>query len=963
MKKLLLIAALIVALMFPILGGAVELNNITSRGVDGNLVFYDVSGNAIMTLDAANRKLSFPSGSLLETLGTTITIGNISYTVPTNNGAASQFLQTDGDGVLTWAGGASTAWDAIGDATAAGTVAMTTYAQILTSTKTDGDMFNIQGLGAFGDVSVVRIEQKTGLATDGTVLEVVSADADVDALLVTANATDIIQVYGSGAIKINSLEFDVSETTGSITINDGGDLGQISIEGTVLDINSLDFVGAGAITAAASSAITINPNAGNAAGEDLIITAHNIQLTAEGAITMSPDAAVTTALTITDTDYTNALSVGDNAILGTTGVITYSNWSINADGDFAGVDATFTGAVNVGIWKQDAVVASTATTTITVDGTTTGGVTIGGTSEGTITLGKTGGTAATLVNLPASVDLVLVGGDLTVTDTENADMVTFTNNTMTTADLVTLSASGTRTSDNVIEIVDGATTATTIGITATTMTSGDGIRYTNAGAGILTGAAFVANVTGAFTGYYFLGESAGTDEFTVKKNGATVIAGAASTDMLTITAGDLQITAGDIDLDLGFITVDNTADEANYIKRNFNGAGTAAMLTIEDTHASADKATLNIVSNGSAATALKIDQTGTGNAIALDINAAGDLPVIDIDASAARTGDVINVLMTNQEAERGLVFTGAWTGTNAEGLIDLYSSAKIVAGASMLRIDNDTAQASDSATGYMLNIDDDTLVATTPTVYAVSINSNANGALSVSKGISLFTDAVTFTAMSVHNGGLDVNEDVDIDFDANDEEVSISTSAEIAAASSGLGLVTIASTLADVTTTNYLLKLQYVDDDDANADFFVCTDDSGVNDDELFKIAYDGSVTAAGNLALTGKATIGGMIVNTPMTFAFTTEANITDPLTSTVVLLDGDDDADNDAIDLQNGTTAGQIVIFIAAVEIDASDTCTIAMTDTTCTNCPAIVFDAVGESATLVWTGTTWVVTSLRQ
>lgn len=679
MKKLLLIAALIVALMFPVSGGAAELLNVTSAGVDGNLVFYDKSGNIIMTLDAANRKLSFPSGSLLETLGTTITIGNISYTVPTDNGAASQFLQTDGSGVLSWAGGASTAWDDLGPPDALKTHAMTTYAQTFTSTKTDGDMFNFQGLGAFGDVSVMRIEQKTGLATDGTVLEVISADADVDALLVTANSTDILQIYGSGAIKINSLEFDVSETTGAITINDGGDAGQISIEGTVLDINSLDFVGAGAITAAASNAITINPNAGDAAGEDLIITAHNLQLTAAGAMTLSPDGAVVTAITITDTDYTNALSVGDNAILGTTGAITYTNWNINADGDFVGVDATFSGAVNVGTWKQDAVVAATATTTITVDGTTTGGVTIGGTSTGTVTLG--GG--ATLVNLPSTVDLVLAGGDLTVTDTANADMVIFTNNTMTTADLLTLSATGTRTSDNVIEIVDGATTADTIGITANTQTSGNGISYTNTGLG-LTGAALYMAITddNGFTGYYIRAFDGAANDFSVRRYGATVIAGnAKGTDALTLTAGDILVTSGHIDMTTGNLAVAEgtidatvTTDIAHSINRNLAAAGSAAALTVAEQNAASTQVALAVTNAGTVGTGLTVTTSGVGNATGTSLVHSGDLATLAITAGAARTGDIITVNMDNQLAEKVIAIdAGAWTGTAGEGAIEFVS--------------------------------------------------------------------------------------------------------------------------------------------------------------------------------------------------------------------------------------------------------------------------------------------------
>lgn len=45
--------------------------NVSSKWVSGNLVFYDKSGNIICTYDGTNRKVSFPSGSTLESLGTT----------------------------------------------------------------------------------------------------------------------------------------------------------------------------------------------------------------------------------------------------------------------------------------------------------------------------------------------------------------------------------------------------------------------------------------------------------------------------------------------------------------------------------------------------------------------------------------------------------------------------------------------------------------------------------------------------------------------------------------------------------------------------------------------------------------------------------------------------------------------------------------------------------------------------
>jgi hypothetical protein len=133
----------------------------------------------------------------------TFKVGAVTFTLPTVDGTANQVIKTNGSGVLSFtSAGAATAWDDLGAPDAAKTHAMTTYAQTFTSTKTNGDMFNFQGLGDFGDVSVVRIESKTGNPTDGTVLEVVSHDTDADALVVTANSIDALKVNGAGTVTV-----------------------------------------------------------------------------------------------------------------------------------------------------------------------------------------------------------------------------------------------------------------------------------------------------------------------------------------------------------------------------------------------------------------------------------------------------------------------------------------------------------------------------------------------------------------------------------------------------------------------------------------------------------------------------------------------------------------------------------------------------------------------------------------
>lgn len=223
--------------------------------------------------------------------------------------------------------------DDIADPDANSAIDLTTYTLTMDSGAVAGDMFVKELTGNFGDISGVLIEQKTGSPTDGTLLELKLANAEEDPDFVS---------FKEGAQEKFKIDAD-----GIVTIDDDGDAGAVIVEGTNLDINSLDFVGAGAITGAADSAITINPDSGDAAGEDLIVTANNIQLTATGAITMSPDVAVTTALTVTDADYTNALSVGTLAIVGTTGIIDYTNFDVDTDGSMICTNIDASGTVTV----------------------------------------------------------------------------------------------------------------------------------------------------------------------------------------------------------------------------------------------------------------------------------------------------------------------------------------------------------------------------------------------------------------------------------------------------------------------------------------------------------------------------------------------------------------------------------------------------------------------------------------
>jgi hypothetical protein len=118
------------------------------------------------------------------------------------------------------------------------------------------------------------------------------------------------------------------------------------------------------------------------------------------------------------------------------------------------------------------------------------------------------------------------------------------------------------------------------------------------------------------------------------------------------------------------------------------------------------------------------------------------------------------------------------------------------------------------------------------------------------------------------------------------------------------------------------------------------------------------ALTGIDDIRTRGGLTVGTILAVTPQSLEVTTEADIT--LTSSLLLLTGDNDADNDAIDLQDGTITGQQLTIIGVALIDGDDTITVNMADTTCTGCLTVLLDEIGDTWGLVWTGTTWATVS---
>lgn len=302
-----------------------------------------------------------------------------------------------------------------------------------------------------------------------------------------------------------------------------------------------------------------------------------------------------------------------------------------------------------------------------------------------------------------------VTGDLTISDGQ----FNWTDSTAEAAGV--WSFQGTSTTD--IAVTSQISTGKGISYIANSLTSGS-IFYAESSAAGLT------------SGNYYAAHDGSGIVFEVGLYGAITVAGNASTDVLILTAGDIQITSGDIDMDAGIITIDNTADEGSKIARN-NATGTAAVLEIEQTHATGG---INLLLDTKNTTAgeYNLDMTSSGAThIHFTANgAAGDGMLVDV--TDAHTGQIFKI------------DAGPWLGTAGEGAgFDFRSDSAATAEAGHVIYIKLQGTAADAAAidGKGLYIEDE--AASTAGSYLIKLDSLANGAIHVAKGASLFEGTLT----------------------------------------------------------------------------------------------------------------------------------------------------------------------------------------------------------------------------
>lgn len=245
--------------------------NVTTEWVSGNLVFYDKSKNIIATWDGTNRKLSLPSGSTLESLGTTtitdatlspndLALAEGSVLVGDSAGKAVALVAKTDTAILIGNGTTAVAKTISGDASLANTGALTISAKaventmiaaaagtVLVGTKTSGDVtaLDISAKGAFpvgqgagetaaaktmsGDVAMSEtgavtiqakaVENTMIAAAAGTVLVGTKTSGDVTALDISAKGAIPVGQGAGETAAAKTMSGDVSmDETGAVTI-------------------------------------------------------------------------------------------------------------------------------------------------------------------------------------------------------------------------------------------------------------------------------------------------------------------------------------------------------------------------------------------------------------------------------------------------------------------------------------------------------------------------------------------------------------------------------------------------------------------------------------------------------------------------------------------------------------------------------------------------------------------------
>jgi len=396
--------------------------------------------------------------------------------------------------------------------------------------------------------------------TTGTAIDAAALDALTTGIGLSLASTSTTTTTGS-LIRVSTATTGAVATNGIVAIRATGNYTSTSaIDGGLLDVRA-SATTAGTIVNVVGAALTTGIGLQLSNGTSAITTGSLIRVTGSGVGTLATNGlvSITHAGIFVSTANAGVLDVRTSAMVGTASNGTLVNFMTAAASQ---VDTTVLNIENSGFtsgYTGSMLRIKSPTTTgtgklveVIADGITSGGTAMS-ISVAALTTGDglviSNGTAATTTG---SLLKVTAGG----TGAVSADgIVSFAHTgiyTSTTVGFVNVSASAT-------------TGGTVMTITGAGVTDGVGLQISN-----------VAITSG--THLSILG-AAGASMFSIKANGATVIAGSASgTAALTVSAGDLVITSGFIvsSANAKGITFTGTGANGGVLKNLKNSANTTA---------------------------------------------------------------------------------------------------------------------------------------------------------------------------------------------------------------------------------------------------------------------------------------------------------------------------------------------------------------------------------------------------
>ena len=452
------------------IGGTLGVNTITptgafTAGAVGQTATLRGSTTTI-TSNGAGNNIVLNAANTIELQSSTNVTGNLDVSGTLTAGTANAF-QVDASGNVT-----------------AGTYNSNTFtssslqfgaAATAAIQSAGGQALNITGNAAStwststGNLTVQAASSLNLKATSGNV--VIGTSDTTGTLLVVDTKTSAGDPAGSdGAIYYNSNSGNfrcfqggvwtncITASGGFVSLQNAYDNGNsISTDGSgdiAFTLNNQNFTIATAAGASGATTFSLTDGSNPSAPSQLVLITNNDvnEALATGLAITSAAGGITTGLDVSDADITNAISVGDNVILGAAATIDFTSFDVTSGGDITANNATLQGGnVSIGTTSQAGVLAlsdgssntgSVQTAALGQDTVYTlpdpgsgtvniclstgncagagGGVTGSGTNDRIVKFTSTGSTVGNSTisdngtTVTTSVDLTIQGGDLTV---------------------------------------------------------------------------------------------------------------------------------------------------------------------------------------------------------------------------------------------------------------------------------------------------------------------------------------------------------------------------------------------------------------------------------------------------------------------------------------------------------------------------------------------------------------------